>query len=148
MASSWGQSWGTSWGSSWGAISGGDGTAALTNVSVTGIGGSFSAGLAHGISGVYVTEASGSLTAGLSQTAALAGVTITEASGSLGKSTTRGVSGITVTVAAGTLVSSGGTVFTMPVGQYRHVTAGPSQPGRPRRLKDLERVFQKWERKS
>jgi len=126
MASSWGQSWGTSWGSSWGAISGGDETVALTNVSVTGIGGSVSAGLTLGISGVYVTEASGSL----------------------GKSTTRGVSGITVTVAAGTLVSSGGTVFTMPVGQYRHVTAGPSQPGRPRRLKDLERVFQKWERKS
>jgi len=105
---------------------GGAGTDALTGVSVTGIGGSFSAGLALGIGGVYATEASGSL----------------------GKSTTRGISGITVTVAAGTLVSSGGTFFTMPVGQYRHVTAAPSQPGRPRRLKDLERIYQKWERKS
>ena len=82
------------------------------------------------------------------ETAALGGVAVTEALGTLGKSTTMGVSGITVTVAAGTLGSSGGTVFTMPVGQYRHVTAAPSQPARPRRLKDLERIYQKWERKS
>jgi len=118
MASTWGNSWGVSWANSWGAIS---------NIGVAGTisVGSFSNSLDKAISGVSNTGMVGTITTSGPQSYTITGVS---ASG-----------------AVGTLVQAFGA---MPTGNYRHSVPAPIKAQRPQRLKTLERIYQRMERKS